>query len=177
MTAAFQFRPEWAGPLLCVSLAVCVICAAGGVALIFVGKARALTRRDADLREAVCWIVFRRWGLSPHTHGGGRVDDIIAAIEAVLERAREGDIVLWGATGGQGSGYGKIGAAYWGDNRISELSLFNPDDGATTRTTPLTGAYEGKYSDLWVSRAEFEREWPPASLISRARGFLGLQSA
>jgi len=116
-------------------------------------------RRDADLREGVCWIVFGEWGKTPADHGGGFLGQITAAIDGVRQAAKDGHVRIWGKINRSGV-YDVIDPDFWKDHRIEHLRLIYPAEEVESVTECDHLRPKGRYMDLRISRAEFEREWP-----------------
>ena len=115
-------------------------------------------RRDITISEGVCWIVFRRWGLTVQTDGGGHLDHLVAAIDEVRQAALDGNVHIWGKINRSGVHH-RILPAFWSDNRIEHASIYDPNPIATAHTACEHLRPRERYMDLMASRAEFESEW------------------
>ena len=169
VSALFALHPEWAGNLLGVFVALSALCVLGGVGLVAVGVTERPIRGDTPVSEGVAYVHFREWGRSVSADGGGLMEQINAGLDEVHEAAVNARVSVWG----QEKSYGprtKIDPRFWGFEEIDITRLMYP--GAQSRTTPDHNGQQPTYVDLMISRAEFEREWPPKSLPDRVAALL-----
>ncbi len=119
-------------------------------------------RRDTDLREGLCWIVFGKWGLTPAEDGGGFLDTLTDAVHQMRQAAFDGHVRLWGKSFMTGL-YELIEPGFWVNHDIDFTRLLCSSQEVESTTTALTlMAPHGHYIDLQISRVEFENEWPSA---------------
>lgn len=114
-------------------------------------------RRDARLSEALMYVVKGAWGLEPMSDGGGALGALADAVRDFRQLALDGVLTVWGRTSPHDV-WVPIQPKYWRDHEVHFLDLMR----AETKTTKINIASpESRFTDLMVSRAEFELEFPP----------------
>lgn len=115
-------------------------------------------RRDTALREALMYVVTRRWGQDPMKDGGDHLKGLSAALDDFRQHAHDGAITVWGKANNH-SVWQQIEPAYWLSHYVDLLALLRSD----TRTKALNQLTSAPlFQELMVCRAEIEAEWPPA---------------
>jgi hypothetical protein len=112
-------------------------------------------RRDKPMREALMFAVTGQWGGDPWTDGGGQLGAISTVLESVRQLAADGAITVWGKANNHDV-WQEIDRRYWINHYIDILDVLR----SNTRTKAHnTLGNEPLFTDLAVSRAEFEAQW------------------
>lgn len=131
--------------------------------------------RDVGLRKAWGYIICGRWGQDFTAVALDHVHDLWEPWKTLHQKARDGDIQIWGKPQRNGGIYERIRMDFWEMNRPKYPALLNTDE--APHTEPSGGDGLPQYWDLMVSKKQFEREWPWTIRMKMRRDFLRLKVA
>lgn len=117
--------------------------------------------RDTWLRDALFYIVLRRWEDEPDVlNETEHLNALFEAATDVCQKAVDGDLSIWGRTGFSGP-FLKIPGEYWQYFNINALkvAVSDPEELSVERTT-RAGANHPVYRALKTSRMQIEELWP-----------------
>lgn len=121
-------------------------------------------KRDASLSEGVAYIASGRWNETVNAVLGDSLEKFDILIEEIVQRARDGEITVWGRPAPhsiwdtQKSPHEVVPPKHWRDYLLDETSLVDEEE--RPKTQGRNGTWSGAYSDLMISKHQFERAWP-----------------
>jgi hypothetical protein len=113
-------------------------------------------RRDVGVAEALAYAEFKEWGGTFFEAASSAKNEANEQLVRFRQLAHDGVLKVWGKRSVNGV-FEIIPKEHWLDHNVEWFDLLrgNPRTENVLHTTPQP------YSELMVSKAEFEREWSP----------------
>lgn len=117
---------------------------------------------DKPVLEVLCYIATGNWRVQ--TSEEGMLKTLCVAAKNLRQKARDGDIVIYGRdTGYSPSVFDPIPAGFWRSHQIKLMDVFDPtktNNDIGTEITLIGGRSHVGYKDMHTSKQAIERLWP-----------------
>ena len=113
--------------------------------------------RDVSLPEALAYAELGQWGKSFFDAASAAKNEANEQLEPFRQLAHDGALTVWGKRTENGL-FQLISEDHWIDHHIAWFDLLR----GNARTENIRHTHAEPFSELMVSKAEFEREWPHA---------------
>jgi hypothetical protein len=122
-----------------------------------VSKAGLAPVRDVGLAEALAYAELGQWGKSFFDAASAAMNEANEQLERFRQLAHDGVLTVWGKRTENGV-FQLIPKDHWIDHHVEWFDLLR----GKARTENVRNTHAEPISELMVSKAEFEREWPHA---------------